>query len=86
MEELVGIVAIVMVFGMPIAITWISLRHKERMAINRNPDVGEAEIEGLSRIADILDRRVNVLESILDDEVPDWRENLERRSPSDVLR
>ena len=34
-----------------------------------------AELDQMSKIADILDQRVNVLERILDDEVPNWREN-----------
>jgi phage shock protein B len=34
-----------------------------------------AELEQMSKVADILDQRVAVLERILDDEVPDWREN-----------
>jgi len=34
-----------------------------------------AELEQMSKIADILDQRVNVLERILDDEVPNWRDN-----------
>jgi len=33
-----------------------------------------AELDQMSKIADILDQRVNVLERILDDEVPNWRE------------
>ena len=31
-------------------------------------------LDQMSKIADILDQRVNVLERILDDEVPNWRE------------
>jgi len=34
-----------------------------------------AELDQMSRRADILDQRVAVLESILDDEIPSWREN-----------
>ena len=48
--------------------------HKERM-MGQMTDDQMAELERMSRIADILDQRVNVLESILDDEVPNWREN-----------
>jgi phage shock protein B len=33
-----------------------------------------AELEQMSKVADILDQRVAVLERILDDEVPKWRE------------
>lgn len=48
--------------------------HKERMMGHMSEDQ-MAELERMSKIADILDQRVNVLESILDDEVPNWREN-----------
>jgi len=34
-----------------------------------------AELDQMSRRADILDRRVAVLENILDDEIPSWRES-----------
>lgn len=47
--------------------------HKERMMGHMSEDQ-MAELERMSRIADILDQRVNVLEDILDDEVPNWRE------------
>ena len=32
------------------------------------------ELTQMSKIADILDQRVAVLERILDDEIPNWRE------------
>ncbi len=50
------------------------LKHKERMMNHMSGDQ-VAELERMSRIADILDQRVNVLENILDDEIPNWREN-----------
>lgn len=49
------------------------LKHKERMVDHMSGDQ-IAELERMSKIADILDRRVNVLENILDDEIPEWRE------------
>ena len=78
MEDLIAIPILLIVFGFPLAIVWMTQKHKERMAINTNPEVGDAEVESLSRIADILDQRVQVLERILDSEVPDWREQYER--------
>ena len=76
MEELTGFVAAVMGIGMVPFIIWVSLhyRHKER-SMGHMSDDQMAELERMSKIADILDQRVNVLESILDDEVPNWREN-----------
>ncbi|NNE56902.1 MAG: hypothetical protein HKN36_02240 [Hellea sp.] len=47
--------------------------HKERMMSHMSEDQ-VAELDQMSRRADILDKRLNVLERILDDEVPNWRE------------
>lgn len=75
MEAILGImipiIAIVMVFGTIMLKSYFA--HKERMMDHMSGDQ-IAELERMSRVADILDRRVNVLENILDDEVPTWRE------------
>jgi len=52
----------------------IAIVMKERMMDHMSGDQ-IAELEQMSKIADILDQRVNVLERILDDEVPNWRGN-----------
>jgi len=49
-------------------------KHKERMMDHMSEDQ-IAELTQMSRRADILDQRVAVLENILDDEIPNWREN-----------
>ena len=49
-------------------------QHKEKMMHHMSGDQ-MAELDQMSKIADTLDQRVAVLEKILDDEVPDWREN-----------
>ena len=85
MESLTGIIAIIAVFGLPLAIVIATFRHRERMALNTHPGSSDAEIESLSRIADILDQRVQVLERILDSEVPDWREDYEREYMAEKL-
>lgn len=54
-------------------------KHKEKMMGHMSVDQ-MAELEQMSKIADILDQRVNVLERILDDEVPNWRENQSPRN------
>lgn len=69
---MIPIVAIVMGIGAGMLKSYF--KHKERMMDHMSGDQ-MAELDGMSRIADILDQRVNVLESILDDEVPNWREN-----------
>jgi len=50
------------------------LNHKERMMSHMSEDQ-VAELDQMSRRADILDQRVAVLEDILDDEIPNWRES-----------
>jgi phage shock protein B len=69
---LIPIVAIVM--GIGSGMLKMHYQHKERMMNHMSGDQ-IAELDQMSKIADILDQRVNVLERILDDEVPNWREN-----------
>lgn len=79
MDELIGLVAVVMGIGFVPILVWLKLhyKHKERSLGQMSGDQ-MAELERMSRIADMLDQRVNTLESILDDEVPNWRENDDR--------
>ena len=69
---MIPIIAIMGAFGAGMLKSYY--KHKESMMGHMSEDQ-MAELERMSRIADILDQRVNVLESILDDEVPQWREN-----------
>jgi len=69
---MIPIVAIVM--GIGSGMLKMHYKHKERMMNHMSGDQ-IAELDQMSKIADILDQRVNVLERILDDEVPNWREN-----------
>ena len=69
---LIPIIAIVM--GIGSGMLKMHYKHKERMMDHMSGDQ-IAELEQMSKIADILDQRVNVLERILDDEVPNWRNN-----------
>ena len=71
LEALIPIIAIIMVFGMIIVVSYF--KHKERMVGHMSEDQ-MAELNRMSKLADILDQRVHVLEKILDDEVPNWRE------------
>ena len=68
---MIPIIAIVM--GMGSAMLKERYKHEERM---RNHMSGDqiAELDQMSKIANILDQRVSVLDRILDDEVPNWRE------------
>ena len=54
---------------------WIILLRKDRRK-NQQPlePHGSYELSELSAMADSLKERIDILESILDAEVPDWRE------------
>jgi len=67
----IPIIAIVM--GIGSGMLKMHYKHKERMMDHMSDDQ-LAELDQMSKVADILDQRVNVLERILDDEVPNWRE------------
>lgn len=69
---MIPIIAIVM--GIGYAMLKSYFKHKERMMDHMSGDQ-IAELQQMSRIADILDQRVNVLEKILDSEIPDWRDS-----------
>ncbi len=71
-EFILSIVA--MVFG---AITiWILLLRKDRRREQIVPQ-GKYDLDELASIAESLQERIDILESILDAEVPDWREQNE---------
>lgn len=72
LEFITSIVA--MVLG---AITlWILLLRKDRRREHIAPQ-GKYELNELAAIAESLQERIDILESILDAEVPDWREQNE---------
>ncbi len=75
LEFIVSIVA--MSLG---AITvWIILLRNNRR-INRIEPEGNYDMRELSSLAESMKQRIDILESILDAEVPDWREQNERTS------
>lgn len=62
-------------FIMVLGIVWITAHYKHmNKTAGTITDDQAMELTQMSKIADILDQRVAVLERILDDEVPDWRE------------
>jgi len=74
-EDMLALMIPIIAVGMIPFIVWIKLHYNfKSRSLGQMSDDQMAELERMSRIADILDQRVNVLESILDDEVPNWRE------------
>ena len=75
LEFIIALVA--MILG---AITlWIFLLRKDRRNVRIEPE-GKFNMRELSSMAISLKERIDILESILDAEVPDWREQNEHRS------
>ena len=71
MNALIPLAPFLMVFG----IVWVSVHYKHVSKTAGTITEDQAmELTQMSKIADILDQRVAVLERILDDEIPDWRE------------
>lgn len=76
MDEIAQLIIPMMAIGGVPFIIWTKMHYNfKSKSLGQMSDDQMAELERMSRIADILDQRVNVLESILDDEVPQWREN-----------
>ena len=60
---------------MPLGIVWVCVHYNHlNKASGTITDDQAMELTQMSKVADILDQRVAVLERILDDEIPDWRE------------
>jgi len=75
LEFLISIVAMALC-----AITfWIMLLRKGRRQSHIEP-AGDYNIGELSSMAESMQERIGILESILDAEVPDWREQNEHGS------
>lgn len=70
-----GILIFLAPFIMVLGIVWVSLHYNYlNKTAGTITDDQAMELTQMSKIADILDQRVAVLERILDDEIPDWRE------------
>ncbi|MFT4888401.1 MAG: phage shock protein B [Pseudohongiellaceae bacterium] len=63
-----------------ITIWIIILRKGKRHARSPSPSDKSLNVSELSSMAESLNQRIDVLESILDAEVPEWREQNEQRS------
>lgn len=75
MEEQLALLIPIIAILMPVFIIWTVMyfKHQDKKLHHMSGDE-IAELEQMSKVADILDQRVAVLERILDDEVPNWRE------------
>ena len=72
-EFIVSVVAMVLV-----AVTfWILILRKDKKHQNHGDPQSDYQLSELSAMADSMKERIDILESILDAEVPDWREQNE---------
>ena len=74
MGELIGFIAVTM----PIWIVWIIFHYKYANRRSNNSMSAEEvkQLDELLEIADSMAERIKTLESILDDETPEWREKV----------
>jgi phage shock protein B len=81
-EAIVPLVAILMVFGTPVAIVWIHHHYKHKRmheeSVRRN--IAGASSAELLTLADKMEKRIEALEQILDAESPGWRQKYHERS------
>lgn len=78
--DLTGLVAVVMVFSIPIlAILSGILKERYRAQRSSLSDEDRERLQKLGAIAEKMNERIETLESILDAEVPDWREDYDQR-------
>lgn len=75
MDEIVPVVALLMVFGMPVAITWLVMHYRERSRrehLAPTAATSASSVQLLS-MAEKMEHRIDALEQILDAEAPGWR-------------
>ncbi len=78
--SIIGLVAVIGAFSIPIlAIIASILKARYRAQLSNVTDEDRGNLRELNQLAESLTQRVSTLESILDDEVPDWREDHEQQ-------
>ena len=75
-SQVIGLVAVIMALSIPIlAILGGIMKSQYRHRQSNISDEDREQLQELSRTAEALALRIETLESILDTEVPDWRED-----------
>lgn len=76
MGDITGLVMIVMIFSIPLCAIWAgALKERYRTQQGQLSRADRERMDQLIAIADSMKERISALESILDEEVPDWRED-----------
>lgn len=77
-KEIVGLVAVVLIFGTPLfAMIASVLKSKHRTQNSTLSEKDSEAIEQLKITANKMHERIGTLELILDNEIPGWREDHE---------
>ena len=77
MDEI--IIAPIILFMIFVAPIWVIMHY--RTAAKKNVGLSDDEQQSLQELvesADVLEQRIEVLESILDEETPEWRKKYEQ--------
>ena len=78
--QVIGLVAVVMALSIPIlGILAGIMKSQHRAKFSNITDAERVRLNELNKIAETLSQRVSTLESILDSEMPDWREDHDQR-------
>lgn len=79
MGDITGLVTIVMIFSIPLCAIWAgALKERYRAQQGQLSRNDRERMEHLAAVADSMKARISALESILDEEVPEWREDHDR--------
>lgn len=77
---MIGLLIPIVAILMPVAIVWIVFHYRARDKAQSGFTQQELQqLQELSRLADTMSERIQALETILDAEVPDWREYHEQQ-------
>ncbi len=77
-RAITGLVAVILIFGIPICAIWAGVLKARYRSQQSNVTGAEiANLERLTNLAESMSERIDALESILDNEVPGWRDDHE---------
>lgn len=79
--DVTGLVAVILVFSIPIVAILANLsKERYRAQHSQLSESDRQQLQRLNTVAEKMADRIAALESILDAEVPEWRDDYERRS------
>lgn len=77
---MIGMLVPIVALLLPVAIVWVVLHYRARDKAQSGFSQQDIQrLEELSRLAESMAERIEALETILDAEVPDWRDYHEQK-------